>query len=102
VENDEAPLRSNDRFLGRRYLDRGDRDNNAFDHGQGRHVTRFIKFTEPGGGSVWIASQWVTKVQLPIRGQYPINTKTVIAIGATTQAVVQSPEEVLKLLEVPE
>ena len=42
---------------------------------------QFLKFTDPQGNAVWIAGQWVTKVQLPTRGQFPVGARTVIVIA---------------------
>lgn len=60
---------------------------------------KFIKFTDPAGSDVWIVSQWVTKVYYPVRGQFPQGARAVIAMGVNVQAVVQTPDEVVRLLE---
>jgi hypothetical protein len=60
---------------------------------------KFLKLTDPSGAAVWIAGQWVTKVTVPTRGQFPVTAHAIIAMGANNQAVTQSPEEVIRLLE---
>lgn len=60
---------------------------------------KFLKFTDPNGGTVWIAGQWVTRVQPAVRGQHATGARAVISMGAKDQAVVQPPEEVVRLLE---
>ena len=61
---------------------------------------KFVKFTDPSGGAVWIAGQWVTRVQLPTRGQHAVTARTIISMAAKDQAVMESVEEVIRLLEV--
>lgn len=63
---------------------------------------KFIKFTDPSGNSVWIAGQWVTRVQIAVRGQHATGARTVIAMGAKDQAVIESPETVVMMLEAME
>jgi hypothetical protein len=60
---------------------------------------KFIKLTDPGGGAVWIAGQWVTRVQSAVRGQHATGARTVISMGAKEQAVAESPEQVVQILE---
>jgi hypothetical protein len=60
---------------------------------------KFQKFTDPSGGDVWIATQWVTKVTLPTRGQFPVGANTVIAMGANQQAVREHLAQVMDMLE---
>ena len=60
---------------------------------------KFIKFTDPSGGDVWLVARWVTKVSAPTRGQFPLSARAVISMGANNQAVTQSVEEIIRLLE---
>ncbi len=60
---------------------------------------KFLKLTDPSGAAVWIAGQWVTKITIPTRGQFPVTAHAVISMGANNQAVVESPEQVVRLLE---
>ena len=60
---------------------------------------KFIKFTDPSGGEVWIAGQWVTRVQSAVRGQHATGARSVISMGAKDQAVIELPEQIVQMLE---
>jgi hypothetical protein len=60
---------------------------------------KFVKFTDPSGAPCWICPTWVTKVQEPRSGEYAAGARTLIAMGATTQAVIEAPEDVVRMLE---
>lgn len=60
---------------------------------------KFIKLTAPDGEPVWIAAQWVMRVQAPQPNLYPPEVKTLLTIGEAKQAVRETPKEVLGLLE---
>jgi hypothetical protein len=62
-------------------------------------MAAFIKLTDPDGRYVWVGKQWVTKVSVPPRDQYPANALTLIAMGPNLQAVLETPEAVIALLE---
>jgi hypothetical protein len=57
-----------------------------------------LELTDPDGRTVWIVQQWVTKVSYPPTGQWSPNAKSLIWMGANTQAVREEPETVIKLL----
>ena len=60
---------------------------------------KFLKFTDPQGGEVWIGGQWVTEVATPTRGHFPATARTVITIGANMQAVTEPIDVVVRMLE---
>ncbi len=63
---------------------------------------KFVKLTDPSGNNVWIVSQWVTRVQAAVRGQHATGARAVISMGAKDQAVVETPEQIVVLLEAME
>jgi hypothetical protein len=59
----------------------------------------FIKFTDPDGADIWIAPRWVTKVRTPLIGRHAGNARALIVMGTIEQAVTQTVETVIYLLE---
>jgi hypothetical protein len=60
---------------------------------------RFIKLTDPSGGTVWVVAQWVTKVQEARSGEYATRARAIVSMGGSSLAVVESAEEVVRLME---
>ena len=60
---------------------------------------KFIKFTDPNGGEVWLVPRWVTRVREPIPGRHPGNARALIVMGQHEQAVTETVGAVLRLLE---
>jgi hypothetical protein len=59
----------------------------------------FVKFTDPNNCDVWIVPRWVTRVRAPIGGRHADGTRALVVMGNFEQAVTQTVDEVLRLLE---
>jgi hypothetical protein len=63
---------------------------------------KLIQFCDPGGHDVWIVGRWVTRVTYPVPTVQAQNARAVIWMGANQQAVTESVEEVVQMLEAGE
>jgi hypothetical protein len=60
---------------------------------------KFIRLTDTFGRDVWIFAQWVTRVTYPIAGQQAQAARAVVWMGTNQQAVIETPEAVVKMIE---
>jgi hypothetical protein len=59
----------------------------------------FVKFTDPNGAPVWVGGHWVTQLKVPPRDQYHDSARTLLVLGTREQAVRETPEQVIAMLE---
>lgn len=60
---------------------------------------KFVTLHDQDNNEVRIAHRWVTKIRKPIIGQQSVKTHAVVMIGQNEQAVIETIEEVVKILE---
>ena len=60
---------------------------------------KFTKFTDPDGQPIYLVSRWVTKVRAPLPGRHAVKARTLIYMGGAEQAVQETLDQVLKILE---
>jgi hypothetical protein len=52
-------------------------------------AAHFFELTRPNDTAIWVNGAAVNWLTLPMAGEYPPDTKTMVAIGSLTQAVQQ-------------
>jgi hypothetical protein len=60
---------------------------------------KFIQLTDLEDNIMWVQPHWVTKVKRPRPGDYNTFAKAVVVMGNSEQAVRETPERVVKLIE---
>lgn len=60
---------------------------------------KLIKLTNTVGRPVWLVAAWIIKLSVPLPDEYPHDANTVVTHSGGTQAVKETPEYVVKMLE---
>ena len=58
----------------------------------------FKKLTRVNATSIWLNCKSVKVIRAPVAGEYPASANTVIPMDSLTQAVIERPEDVVRII----